>query len=81
MQNIIRKFISEERLQQVVYKVTTSERNWLCLDHGEGWTEDVTKEQEEHLKTLNINVYEDWPRGINGHSVDGFIVELCYTKQ
>jgi hypothetical protein len=78
MQSVARKFVSEDRLKQLISQVT--EKKWITLNHGPNWTEDITDEQEKLLKSIGIKVYEDWPHGGNGHSVDGFIVELHFNK-
>jgi hypothetical protein len=79
MQGVVRKIVSKDRFYQLVNQVKTNGRNWLTLDHGDGWTEDFSEEQEAKLFQLGIKCYEDWPHGGNGHSLDGFIVEMHFV--
>ena len=79
MQSVIRNFVSETRLKEIINHVKANQqRSWLTLNHGPGWTEDFSKEQEAILESNEIRVYEDWPHAGNGFTVDGLIVEVCY---
>lgn len=41
MQGVVRKIVSEDRFYQLVNQVKTNGKNWLTLDHGDGWTENL----------------------------------------
>jgi hypothetical protein len=78
MQSVMRNFLSEARLKEIINHVKANQqRSWLTLNHGPGWTDDFSKEQEA---IKEIKVYEDWPHAGNGFTVDGFIVEVHYYK-
>lgn len=69
-----RVYLTDSELSNVLKRLVHCPQ--VTLDHGEGWTQDVTSVKRLFLASLNVRIYDDWPHAGNGFTVDGDIVEL-----